>query len=43
MIAPIPMQVSANAPSVRFNCRSGAAASAIKWSGLLIRKIVAIV
>src|ERR1051325_10831017 len=28
IIAPMPMAVSATGPSVRFNCRSGAAASA---------------
>jgi hypothetical protein len=38
MMAPIPMAVSATGPSVRFICRSGAAASAIKWSGLLVLK-----
>src|ERR1043166_3128587 len=38
MIAPMPMQVSANGPRTRFNCRLGAAASAIKWSGLFLRK-----
>ena len=36
MTAPMPMQVSATGPSVRFICRSGASASAIKRSGLLV-------
>ena len=36
MIAPMPMQVRSNAPSARFICRSGAAASAIRWSGLFV-------
>src|SRR6266566_7879270 len=38
MIAPMPMQVRANGPSARFSWRSGAAASAIKSSGLLVLK-----
>src|SRR6266403_6287702 len=38
IIAPMPMQVRANGPRARFICRSGAAASAIKWSGLFFRK-----
>ena len=37
MIAPTPRQVRSNAVSVRFITRSGAAASAINWSGLLVR------
>jgi hypothetical protein len=36
MTAPMPMQVSANGLSVRFICRSGASASAINRSGLLV-------
>src|ERR1700737_3025575 len=38
MIAPMPMQVRANGPRARFICRSGAAASAIKRSGLFFEK-----
>src|SRR5438132_3223724 len=38
MTAPMPIAVSATGPSVRFICRSGAAASAIKRSGLLVLK-----
>src|SRR6266480_1739322 len=38
MIAPMPMQVSANGPRARVICRSGLAASAIKRSGLFFRK-----
>src|SRR5437870_2266473 len=36
MMAPMPMAVSATGPSVRFICRSGAAASAIRRSGLFV-------
>ena len=38
MMAPMPKQVRSNAVSERFIWRSGAAASAIKRSGLLVLK-----
>src|SRR3954453_1817577 len=37
-MAPMPIHGRSNALSVRFNCRSGAAASASKRSGLFLRK-----
>jgi hypothetical protein len=38
IMAPMPMQVRANGPRTRFIWRSGAAASAIRWSALLVLK-----